>query len=91
MGKNDQTNTQLHSFHMLARLCSKPFRLGFSSMWTKSFYMYKLGFEEAEEPEIKLPTFLGSWRRQRSARKNIYFIDYAKAFDYVDHNKLENS
>ena len=53
--------------------------------------MYKLGFEEAEEPEIKLPTFLGSWRRQRSARKNIYFIDYAKAFDYVDHNKLENS
>ena len=50
--------------------------------------MYKLGFEEAEEPEIKLPTFLGSWRRQRSARKNIYFIDYAKAFDCVDHNKL---
>ena len=50
--------------------------------------MYKLGFEEAEEPEIKLPTFLGSWRRQRSARKNIYFIDYAKAFDYVDHSKL---
>ena len=53
--------------------------------------MFKLVLEKAEEPEIKLPTFLGSWRRQRSARKNIYFIDYAKAFDYVDHNKLENS
>ena len=24
-------------------------------------------------------------------QKNICFIDYAKAFDYVDHNKLENS
>ena len=52
--------------------------------------MYKLDFEEAEEPEIKLLTFFGSWRKQGSSRKNIYFcfIDYAKAFDCVDHNKL---
>ena len=52
--------------------------------------MYKLGFEEIEEPEIKLPTFMGSWRKQESSRKNIYFcfIDYAKTFDCVDHNKL---
>ena len=54
--------------------------------------MYKLAFEEGEEPEIKLPTFIGSWGEQRSSRKTIYvlFTDYAKAFDYVDHNKLEN-
>ena len=26
--------------------------------------MYKLDFEEAEEPEITLPTFIGSWRRK---------------------------
>ena len=31
--------------------------------------MYKLGFEEAEEPEIKLPTFAGSWRKQGNFRK----------------------
>ena len=31
--------------------------------------MYKLGFEEAEESEIKLPTFIGSWRKQRNSRK----------------------
>ena len=31
--------------------------------------MCKLGFEEAEEPEIKLPTFIGSWRKQGSSRK----------------------
>ena len=48
--------------------------------------MFKLVFEEAEEPEIKLPTSAGSWKKQESSRKNIYFccIDYAKAFDFVD-------
>ena len=54
--------------------------------------MFKLVLEKAEEPEIKLPTSTGSWKRQEF-QKNIYFcfIDYAKAFDCVDHNKLENS
>ena len=52
--------------------------------------MFKLVLEKAEEPEIKLPTSAGSWKKQESSGKNIYFcfIDYAKAFDYVDHNKL---
>ena len=52
----------------------------------------KAGFRKAEEPEIKLLTFFGSWRNQRNSRKNIYFcfIDYAKAFDSVYHNKLWN-
>ena len=55
--------------------------------------MFKLVLEKAEEPEIKLPTSAGSWKKQESSRKNIYFcfIDYAKAFDCVAHNKLENS
>ena len=54
--------------------------------------MFKLNIEKAEEPEIKLPAFIESWRKQRSSRKNIYFsfIDYTEAFDYVNHNKLEN-
>ena len=44
----------------------------------------------AEEPEIKLRTSLGSLKKQDSSRKNICFcfIDYTKAFDCVDHNKL---
>ena len=52
--------------------------------------MFKLVFEKAEEPEIKLPTSAGSSKKQESSRKNIYFcfIDYAKAFDCVDHNIL---
>ena len=52
--------------------------------------MFKLVLEKAEEPEIKLPTSGGSSKKQESSRKNIYFcfIDTAKAFDCVDHNKL---
>ena len=52
--------------------------------------MFKLVLEKAEEPEIKLSTSAGSWKKQENSRKNIYFcfIDYAKAFDCVGHNKL---
>ena len=54
------------------------------------FQMFKLSLEKAEEPEVKLPTSAGSLKKQKSSRKNIYFciIDYAKAFDCVDHKKL---
>ena len=59
-------------------------------MWTVNYQMFKLVLEKAEEPEIKLPTSAGSWIKQESSRKTIYFcfIDYAKAFDCVGHNKL---
>ena len=52
--------------------------------------MFKRVLEKAEEPEIKLPTSAGSSEKAREFQKNIYFyfIDYAKAFDCVDHNKL---
>ena len=59
-------------------------------MWTVNFQMLKPVLEKAEEPEIKLPTFAGSSKKQEEFQKNIYFcfIDYDKAFDCVDHNKL---
>ena len=52
--------------------------------------MFKLDLEKAEEPEIKLPTSIGSSKKQENSRKNIYFcsIDYAKALDCLDRNKL---
>ena len=52
--------------------------------------MFKLVLEKAEEPDIKLPTSAASLKNQESSRKNIFvcFIDYAKVFDCVDHNKL---
>ena len=64
-------------------------------VWNRIRYLsckFKLDLEKAEEPEIKLPTSIGSLKKQESSKKNIYFCftDYAKAFDCMDHNKLEN-
>ena len=55
--------------------------------------MFKVNLEKAEEPEIKVPTSIGSLKKAREFQKNIYFCitDYAKTFDCVDYNKLENS
>ena len=54
--------------------------------------MYTLDLEKAEKPEIKLPTFAGSQKKQESfsgiPEKHLLLLDYAKSFDCVDHNKL---
>ena len=49
--------------------CSKFSKTGFSNTWTVNFQMFKLVLEKAEEPEIKLPTSDGSWKKQESSRK----------------------
>ena len=59
----------LHSFHMLAKECSKFSKLGFNSTWTKNFQIFKLDLEKEEEPEIKLPTTAGSLKKQETSRK----------------------
>ena len=55
--------------------------------------MFNLLLEKAEESEIKLPTSADHPKSKRVKKKKIYvcFIDYAKAFECVDHNKLGNS
>ena len=52
--------------------------------------MFKLVLEKAEEPEIKLLTSAGSWKKQESSRKTSIsaLLTNTKAFDCVDHNKL---
>ena len=51
--------------------------------------MFKLVLEKAEEPEIRLPTSVGSLRNKRVPEKHLLlFIDYVTAFDDVEHNKL---
>ena len=52
--------------------------------------MFKLDLEKAEEPEIKLPTSIGSWKKS-VPEKHLLLLHCAKDFDYADHNKLENS
>ena len=54
--------------------------------------MFKLVLEKTEEPEIRLPTSLDHRKSKRVPEKHLFLLtDYAKAFDCVDHNKLENS
>ena len=65
MPKNVQTN---HTVTLISN-AAMFVKVGFSSMWTENFQMYRLHFEKAEKPEINLPTFTGSWRKQGSSRK----------------------
>ena len=55
--------------------------------------MFKLDLEKAEEPRDQIANICWIIEKAREFKKKIHFcfIDYAKAFDYVDHNKLENS
>ena len=89
---NVQITTKLNSFHVLERWCSKSFNMGFNSTWTKNLQMHKLDLEKTEEQDIKLPMHIESQKSQENSRKKIYFclIDYTKAADCGDQNKLWN-
>ena len=70
MPKNIQTTAQLHSHHT-SKVMLKFSKPGINSTWTTNFQMFKLDLEKAEEPEIKLPTFVGSSKNQE---KTEFFI-----------------
>ena len=59
-------------------------------MGTVNFQIFKLDLEKAEEPDFKLPTSVGSQRKQGNSRKisTSASLTTLKAFDCVDHNKL---
>ena len=88
MPKNASLLHKLHLPHWLAKLHSKFSKPSFNSVCTKNFQIFQLDLEKAEEPEINLPTSDGSQEKAREFQKNICFIDYAKAFDCADQNKL---
>ena len=69
MPKNVQTTTQSHSFHTLAKWCSKSSTWSFNNMWTVKFQMFRLDLEKSVEPEIKLPASTGSLKKQESSSK----------------------
>ena len=73
MPKNAQTTTQLQSFHVLAKKCSKFSKPGFNSTWTGNFQMYELDSEKAEEQEIKLPIAVGSSKKKENTIKTSTF------------------
>ena len=71
-----------------SKVMLKILQARFQQYETVNFQMLKLDLEKAREPEIILPTSVGSSKKQKSSRKTYV---YTKAFDCVDHNKLENS
>ena len=52
-----------------SKVMLKILQPSFNSSWTEKFQMFKLDLEKAEEPEIKLPTSAGSWKKQENSRK----------------------
>ena len=90
MPKNVPTTIKFCSFHMLAKLCSKSLKVGYSSMWTENFWMFKLGFKETEEP-----VFIGncqySWDHRESkgvSQKHLFLLHWLCWSLCVDQNKL---
>ena len=92
MPKNAQTTAQLHSSHMLTKECSK------FSKPTCLVQQYmncelpdvKAGFRKGRGTRDQIANVHWIIKKAREFQKNIYFcfIDYAKVFDSVDHNKL---
>ena len=79
IAKNAQTTAQLHSSHTLVKWCLKFSRPGFQA-----------GFRKGRGTRDQIANICRIIEKPREFQKNIYFcfIDYAKAFDCVDHNKL---
>ena len=90
MPKNVQTTEQLCSFHMLVRLCSKSFKLGFSSYVNGKLPDVQTGFRKGKRTRDQIANICWTLEKAREFQKNICFcfIDYPKAFDCVDHNIL---
>ena len=90
MPKNVQTTAQLCLFLMLARLCSKSFKLDFSSTCNENFQKFQGEFRRGRGTRDQIANIHCIIEKARKFQKNIYicFIDYAKAFDYVEHKKL---
>ena len=90
MPKNVQTIIQLHSFHMLARLYSKSFKLGLQQYVNRKCPDVQAGFRKGRGTRDQIANIYWIIEKAREFQKNIYFCssDYAKTFDSVDHNKL---
>ena len=91
MPKNVQTTIQLHSFHMLAKLCSKNQGTRLQQYSTsQEFPDVQAGFRKGRGTRGQTANICWIMEKAKKVRKNIYicFINYTKAFDYVDLNKL---
>ena len=91
MPKNAQTTAQLHSSHMLVMFKFLQARL--QQYINCELPDVQAGFQKGRGTRDQIANIRWIMEKAREFQKNSYFcfIDYAKAFDYVHHNKLENS
>ena len=73
----------------MPKQCSKFSKLGFNSTWIENI-LVQTGFIKGRGTGDQIANICWIIEKAREFQKNIYFcfIDYTKAFDYVDHNKL---
>ena len=88
MPKNVQTTAQLHSCH--TPVMSKILQARFQQYMNCELPDVQAGFRKGRETRDQIANIHWLIKKAREFQKNIYFclIDYAKAFDCVDHNKL---
>ena len=92
MPKNSQTTTQLHSSHA-SKVMLKILQARLQQCMNHNLPHVQAGFRKGRETRDQIANIRWIIKKAREFQKNIYFcfIDNAKAFDCVDHNKLENS
>ena len=90
MPKNAQTTAQLHSSHMLGKVMLKIFQARLQHYVNRELSDVQAGFRKGRGTRDQIANIRWIIEKGREFQKNMYFcfIDYAKAFDCVDHNKL---
>ena len=91
MPKNVQTTTQMHSTHNAIKAMLKILQARLQQYVNWELPDVQAGFRKVRGTRDQIANIPWIIEKAREFQKNICFIDYAKAFDYVDHNKLENS
>ena len=89
MPKNLQTTTQLHSYHT-SKVMLKILQASLQQYVNQELPDVQVGFRKGRGSKDQNANICWIIEKAREFQKNIYFcfIDYAKAFDCVDHNKL---
>ena len=87
---NAQTTTQLHSSHMVVNVMLKILQARLQQYMNRELPEVQAGFRKHRGTRDQIANICWIMEKAREFQKNNYFcfIDYAKAFDYVDHNKL---
>ena len=93
MPKNGQTTTQLHSSHMASKVMLTILQARLQHYMNHEFPNVQTGFRKGRGTRDQIANIRWITEKTKEFQKNIYFccIEYAKAFDCMDHNKLENS